>query len=56
MADPAHVSDVMFVLGFTQVTKPIIYSRIIRSQVEETNNSVASAAFAFILNILVIQT
>ena len=56
MADPVHVSDVMFVLGFTQVTKPIIYSRTIRSQVKETNNRVASAAFAFILNILVIQT
>ena len=38
IADPAHVSDVMFVLRFVQVTKPIISSRIFRFQVEQTNN------------------
>ena len=43
IADPAHVSDVMSILRFTQITKPIISSRIIRSQVEETNGRVALA-------------
>ena len=55
-ADPAHVSDVMYVLRFIQVTKPIISSRIIRFQVEQTNNIVALAVFMFILNISVEQT
>ena len=49
IADPAHVSDVMYVLRFIQVTKPIISSRIIRFQVEQTNNIVALAVFMFIL-------
>ena len=51
IADPAHVSDVMYVLRFIQVTKPIVYSRIIRFQVEKDNNIVARAVFMFILNI-----
>ena len=51
IADPAHVSDVMYVLCFSQVTKPTISSRIIRFQVEQTNNVVALAVFMFILNI-----
>ena len=55
-ADPAHVSDVMYVLRFIQVTKPIISARIIRFQVEQTNNIVALAVFMFILNISVEQT
>ena len=55
-ADPAHVSDVMYVLRFIQVTKPIIAFRIIRFQVEQTNNIVALAVFMFILNISVEQT
>ena len=38
IADPAHVSDVMYVLHFIQVTKPIISSQIICFQVEQTNN------------------
>ena len=42
-ADPAHVNDVMYVLRFIQVTKPIISSRIIRFQVEQPNNIVALA-------------
>ena len=41
---------------FIQVTKPIISSRIIRFQVEQTNNIVALAVFMFILNISVEQT
>ena len=41
IADPAHVSDVMYILRFIQVTKPIISSRIIRFQVEQTKNIVA---------------
>ena len=45
IADPAHVSDVMYVLRVIQVTKPIISSRIIRFQVEQTNNIVALAVF-----------
>ena len=36
IADPEHVSDVMYVLRFIQVTKPIVSSRIIRLQVEQT--------------------
>ena len=56
IADPAHVSDVMYVLRFIQVTKPIISSRIFRFQVEQTNNIVALAIFMFILNISVKQT
>ena len=56
IADLAHVSDVMYVLRFIQVTKPSISSRIIRFQVEQTNNIVALAVFMFILNILVKQT
>ena len=53
IADPAHVSDVMYVLRFIQVTNPITSSRIIRFQVELTNNIVAVAVFMFILNISV---
>ena len=56
IADPAHDSDVMYVLRFIQMTKPIISSRIIRFQVEQTNNIVALAIFIFILNISVEQT
>ena len=56
IAEPAHVSDVMYVLRFIQVTKPIISSRIIRFQVEQTNNIVALAVCMFILNIWVEQT
>ena len=56
IADMAHVSDVMYVLRCIQVTKPIISSRIIRFQVEQTNNIVALAVFMFILNISVEQT
>ena len=56
IADPAHVSDVMYVLRFIQVTKPIVSSRIIRFEVEQTNNIVALAVFMFILNISVEQT
>ena len=55
-ADPAHVSDVMYVLCFVQVTEPIISSRLIRFQVEQTNNIIALAVFMFILNISVEQT
>ena len=55
VAEPAHVSDVMSVLRFIQVIKPIIYSRIIRSQVKETNDRVALAAFMFILIISVVD-
>ena len=56
IADPAQVSNVMYVLRFIQVTKPIISSRIIRFQVEQTNNIVALAVFMFIPNISVEQT
>ena len=58
IADPAHVIDVMYVhvLRFIQVTKPIISSRIIRFQVEQTNNVVSLTVFMFILNISVDQT
>ena len=49
-------SDVMSLLHFIQVFEPIISSRIIRSQVEETNDRVALIAFMFILNISVKQT
>ena len=49
IADPAHVSDVMYVLCFIQVTKPIISSWIIRFQVEQTNNIGALAVLMFIL-------
>ena len=45
IADPAHVSDVMYVLRFIQVTKPIVYSRIIRFQVEQSNNIAVLAVF-----------
>ena len=55
-AGPAHVSDVMYILRVIQVTKPIIFSRIIRFQVEQTNNIVALAVFMFILNISAEQT
>ena len=44
-ADPAHVSDVMYVLRFIQVTKPIISSRIIRFQVELPNNVATHTVF-----------
>ena len=53
IADPAHVSDFMYVLRFIQVTKPIISSRTVRFQVEQTNNIVALAVFMFILNVSV---
>ena len=56
IADPAHVSDVMYILRFIQVTKPILSSRVIRFQVELTINIAALAAFMFILNISVEQT
>ena len=56
IADLAHVSDIMYVLRFIQVTKPIISFRIIPFQVEQTNNIVALAVFMFILNISVEQT
>ena len=56
ITDPVHVSDVMYVLRLIQVTKPIISSRIICFQVEQTNNIVALAVFMFILNISVKQT
>ena len=46
----------MYVLHFIQVTKPIISSRIIRFQVEQTNNIVALAVFMLILNISAEQT
>ena len=51
IADPAHVSDVMYVLSFFQVTQPIISSQIICFQVEQTNNTVALAVLMFILDI-----
>ena len=56
IADPAHVSDVMYVLRFFQITKPIISSRIFHFQIEQTNNIVALTVLIFILNILVKQT
>ena len=43
----------MSVFLFTQVTKSNIFSPIIRSQVEETNATVALAVFMFILYSLV---
>ena len=46
VADPAHASDIMYVLRFIQVTKPILFSRIIRFQVEQTNNIVELAVFS----------
>ena len=46
----------MYVLRFIQVTKPVISSRIIRFQVEQTNNMIALAVFMFVLSILVEQT
>ena len=55
IADPAHVSDVMYELRFIQITKSIISFQIIRFQVKQTNNIVAPAVFIFILNILVEQ-
>ena len=54
IADPAHVSDVMSILRFIQVTKPIISSRIIRFQAEHAHYRVA--VFMFILNISIEQT
>ena len=56
IADPVHVSDIISVIRFIQVTKSIISSRIICFQVEQTNNRIALAVFMFILNILVEQT
>ena len=56
IADPVHVGDIMYVLCFFQVTKPIISYRIICFQVEQTNNIVALAVFVFILNVSVEQT
>ena len=56
VADPAHVSNVMYILHFIQVTKPVASFRIIRFWVEQTNNIVALAVFMFILNISVEQT
>ena len=56
VADPAHVSDVMCILCYIQETKPIISSRIIRFQVEQTNNIAALSVFMFIMNISVEQT
>ena len=53
IAGPAHFSDVMSVLRFFQVIKPMISSRIIRFQVAQINNRVAFAVFMFILNISV---
>ena len=41
IADPAHVSDVIYILHFIQATKPIISSRIIHFKVNQTNNIVA---------------
>ena len=55
-ADLTHVIDVMYILRFIQVTKPIISSRIVRFQAEQTINIVALAVFMFILNISVEQT
>ena len=55
IADPAHISDVMYISRFIQVTK-LISSRITRFQVEQTNNIVALVVFMFILNISVEQT
>ena len=54
--EDTNVSDVMYVLRFIQVTKPIISSRIVRFQVEQTNNTVALAVFIFILTISIEQT
>ena len=56
ITDPAHVSDVMYVLCFIQITKLIISSRIIRFQVEQTNNIITLDVFVVILNISVKQT
>ena len=56
IAEPAHVSDVLYVLHFILVTKPIISSWIVRFQVEHTNNVVAIVVFIFIVNISVEQT
>ena len=56
IADPVHVRDIIYILLFIQVTKPIISSRISSFQDEQTNNIVALAVFVFVLNILVEQT
>ena len=56
IAEAALVSDVMYVLRFIQVTKPIISYRIIRFQFEQTDRIVVFAVFMFILNISVEQT
>ena len=56
IADPALVSEVMYVLRFIQVTKLITSSRIIRFQVEQTTNIVALAVCMFIKKISVEQT
>ena len=45
IADPAHVNDVMYVLRFILVTKPIISSRIICFQVEQINYIVTLVVF-----------
>ena len=54
--DPEHASDVMSILLFTQVTKPITSSRSIRSQVAETNETIAQTVFIFISKMSVEQT
>ena len=46
----------MYVLRFIQVTKLIISYRLIRFQIEQTNNIVALAVFMFIMTISVEQT
>ena len=45
MADRALVSDVMYILRFIQVIKPIISFRIICFQVEQTNCIVTLAIY-----------
>ena len=52
---PAHAIDVVYILRFIQVTKPIISYRIIRFQVEQSNKIVALTVFMFILTISVEQ-
>ena len=47
IAYSAHVSDVMYILRFIQITKPIISSRIIRFQVEQINNIVARCFYVY---------
>ena len=43
IADPAHVSDVMYVNTFHSSNQPITSSRMVCFQVEQTNNIVALA-------------